>query len=424
MQNNSTNTVNEILEAKNRLDELRKKLDDLKHTKTRGINVFEAMGMRNLEVKHSYFLAWLLNPREKHFLGNVFLKKFLQKLLVHDIKIDFTVPNQLSNAEVLAKNNIYSIDDLAAFINDIQLTVETEKVLFDRESRMDIFIKSPSSKTLLVIENKTFTSAHDNQLEKYQEQCEKLDGYKPIYVYLSPHFSTPIDTKDNRKEYREKWCVFGYQSMTDVLEEILQTIPKTKQNVKFRILLEDYIEMINVNILKKNAEINALCRQIRREFKTELELINECSDITVKAINFCAEFLKRNVAGIKTVKKTDSAFDFYTENTAKFFERHGEHDGERKCRFCITSNGNIAGGICLDKEKQESWSEAQTIIQKKCAPEKRSGSMYFTLPTFSIEFISEKDSELDFENVKPLLNNNLKKYVEKIKEFEDTLILL
>src|SRR5437016_3899769 len=45
-------------------------------------NIFEAIGTVRQELRHSDFLAFLLNPQENHGLGDVFLKRLLQKILV------------------------------------------------------------------------------------------------------------------------------------------------------------------------------------------------------------------------------------------------------------------------------------------------------------------------------------------------------
>ena len=36
---------------------------------TRGINVFEVLGVSRLEIRHSNMLAWLMDPLESHGLG-------------------------------------------------------------------------------------------------------------------------------------------------------------------------------------------------------------------------------------------------------------------------------------------------------------------------------------------------------------------
>jgi hypothetical protein len=44
-------------------------------------NIFEALGLVRQELRHSDFLAFLLNPRQNHRLGDVFLGSFLNLVL-------------------------------------------------------------------------------------------------------------------------------------------------------------------------------------------------------------------------------------------------------------------------------------------------------------------------------------------------------
>jgi hypothetical protein len=46
-----------------------------------GFNVFEAIGVVRQELKHSDFLAFLLEPRGSHGLGDAFAKRLLQAAL-------------------------------------------------------------------------------------------------------------------------------------------------------------------------------------------------------------------------------------------------------------------------------------------------------------------------------------------------------
>ncbi len=40
-------------------------------------NLFDALGVWHRELQHSWLLAWLLDPRESHGLGDYFLRAFL-----------------------------------------------------------------------------------------------------------------------------------------------------------------------------------------------------------------------------------------------------------------------------------------------------------------------------------------------------------
>ena len=45
-------------------------------------NIFDALGVVNAELRHSNFLAWLLDPAESHGLGGLFLRAVLMDLLL------------------------------------------------------------------------------------------------------------------------------------------------------------------------------------------------------------------------------------------------------------------------------------------------------------------------------------------------------
>jgi len=45
------------------------------------LNIFEAAGLYRQEIRHSNFLAFLLNPQQNHGLDDAFLKKLIQKIV-------------------------------------------------------------------------------------------------------------------------------------------------------------------------------------------------------------------------------------------------------------------------------------------------------------------------------------------------------
>src|SRR4030088_1373392 len=45
-------------------------------------NIFEVIGAVRQELRHSDFLAFLLDPQQNHGLGDAFCKRLLQKILV------------------------------------------------------------------------------------------------------------------------------------------------------------------------------------------------------------------------------------------------------------------------------------------------------------------------------------------------------
>ena len=45
-------------------------------------NIFEAVGLVRQEIRHSAFLAFLLDPQENHGLGDAFAKRLLQEAIM------------------------------------------------------------------------------------------------------------------------------------------------------------------------------------------------------------------------------------------------------------------------------------------------------------------------------------------------------
>jgi len=71
-------------------DEIVRQLQEYIVTKTEEeknkFNIFKVLKLHEYEVRHSNFLAWLLNPNEKaHGYKDEFLKQFLKSALVNDI---------------------------------------------------------------------------------------------------------------------------------------------------------------------------------------------------------------------------------------------------------------------------------------------------------------------------------------------------
>ncbi len=45
-------------------------------------NILEALGVVRQELRHSDFLAYLMDPRDNHGLGDTFVKRLLQRVLM------------------------------------------------------------------------------------------------------------------------------------------------------------------------------------------------------------------------------------------------------------------------------------------------------------------------------------------------------
>ena len=108
-------------------------------------NIFEAVGMERQEIRHSKFLAFLLDPNESHGLGDAFVKRLLQRAVMDSPSVSAPVtPIELS------------LWDLG------QMEVRREW------QHIDIFLLDEREKLAVIIENKIGTGEHSDQLDRYQ----------------------------------------------------------------------------------------------------------------------------------------------------------------------------------------------------------------------------------------------------------------
>jgi hypothetical protein len=217
-------------------------LDDLEALIAK-FNIFEAIGAVRQELRHSDFLAFLLNPSEKHGLDDRFLKRFLIGVLstadeppISPITINTT---DLSNASV------------------------------ERESQnIDILIHDTESGLVCVIENKIFTGEHSDQLSRYLRQVETRvpNAAALIPVYLTPDGTPPIDEDS-------LYIAFSYGELSEILEKVRQT-QETMLGADVNTLIQHYVTMLRRHIVS-DSDIALLCQQIYRTHKAAIDLIIE-----------------------------------------------------------------------------------------------------------------------------------------------------
>ncbi|BAY94665.1 MULTISPECIES: PDDEXK-like family protein [unclassified Tolypothrix] len=131
-------------------------------------NIFEAIGVVRQEIRHSNFLAFLLNPSQNHRLDDIFLKRFLKRVLL-----------ETENPKDEKYADISAVDIDIADLKDAEVRREWQNI--------DILIQSPSNKLVCAIENKVDSGEHSNQLWRYREIVDiEYSNYRKVLIYLSP----------------------------------------------------------------------------------------------------------------------------------------------------------------------------------------------------------------------------------------------
>lgn len=220
--------------------------EDLEHLESLldQFNIFEAVGMVRQEIRHSNFLAFLLNPSASHRLGDIFLKTFLKRLLIG--------ANDAS---------VSSIDIDIADLADTQVRREWKNI--------DILLFSETSRIVCVVENKVDSQEHSNQLYRYREiVLKQFKDFKHIFVYLTPTGLLP-----NSNEDQQHWLPYSYDKVAASLDDLSNRYRSTIGS-EVHTLIQHYSSLIKRHLME-DSEIAQLCRKIYWQHKEALDLIYE-----------------------------------------------------------------------------------------------------------------------------------------------------
>lgn len=178
-------------------------------------NIFRILKISKAEIRHSNFLAWLLNPNESHNLRDTFLKHFLL-----DISVDFDTLN----------------------FQDFEIRREWKNI--------DLIIIT--SGFVVCIENKVDSQEHSNQLLRYKEIIkESFPKHQQYFVYLTTDGDEPSEV-----EYQK----YSYSQIAETLTHALQLYER-RLTSEVKQYIQDYIEILKIEIMKEH-ELNELALKI------------------------------------------------------------------------------------------------------------------------------------------------------------------
>ena len=210
------------------------------------VDVFDALRLHGDEQFHSNLLAWLLDPRGSHGLGDHFLQRFL--------------------AASGAPRAIRAADRPST-------TVRREKSLeLDGEyGRLDIWMLNVGANFVCAVENKVWASEGEGQLAWYRRVLVlDHDGQCVHLVFLTPRGVPPDDPQE-----REHWVPMSY---TDILRLVEETMAAAGDgaNEDVLALLGQYAITLRRNIVPEvSNDVHELARRIYRKHKRAIDLIIE-----------------------------------------------------------------------------------------------------------------------------------------------------
>ena len=191
---------------------------------------------------HSNALAWLLDPKQSHGVGDCFLKHFLLRAGVSEA--------------------VGSVD-----WSPVEVIREWGHEVDGQGGRVDLLVVDEAQRVLCAIENKTFTGEHDEQLTRYRKALEvDYSTFTRCHVFLTPRGDNPY-----REEERRFWKPLTYSV---VFETIRQTLDDDGISIDadVRAFLRQYATTLRRNLMSET-NISQLARKIYLEHREAIEII-------------------------------------------------------------------------------------------------------------------------------------------------------
>lgn len=215
--------------------------DDLQELEARigKFNIFDALGITRAEIRHSNFLAFILDPAESHGQGQRFLKALLMDLF-RDAPQSFPVS---------------AIDIDGTDLRGVEVRREWKL--------LDLLITSKEPRFAVVIENKVDAQEHSNQLARYRRVMQEHFSDTPtMFVFLT---ATGQEASD------AVWKAYSYQA----LYEVLRRARSTHQGAiggDVLVFLDHYLGLLGTRFMNDDV-IDQLCRRIYKNHRHALQLI-------------------------------------------------------------------------------------------------------------------------------------------------------
>lgn len=208
-------------------------------------NIFDVLRSTHNEIRHSNILAWLLDPKGSHGLGDLFLRRWLMRVF-HEAQINPPI-------------------DPVAINTDLFRSVTVHREWLHIDLLLEI-VRRDGQKWIICIENKVRAGQGNEQLARYHEKVE--GSYKPpavkAYILLSARAEEPDDPA---------YLVATYEQVARELKSCLDEAGPALGDAP-RLLLEHYLTILKERFME-NSKVTELARKIYRAHKPAIDAIIE-----------------------------------------------------------------------------------------------------------------------------------------------------
>ncbi|WP_028296274.1 PD-(D/E)XK nuclease family protein [Olivibacter sitiensis] len=238
-------------------------------------NIFQILGIAGHEIRHSNFLAWLLDPNEGHGLGSIFIQKILREIFIEK---EIIIENKPLESEV--KYPELMADDIN--YNKVQIFREWKNISSKKLDSIDILIKY-EEEFIIAIENKFWSGEGEKQLSRYQEmvrECFPKEKTKHrFFAYLTPE---GMDASEN------EWVSLSYSSIVEFLKDIIELLDDSL-SVHVKQYINDYLVILNREVMGEDKLVN-YAKSIYKDHKQLFDFIErhgKSSALRDAATTFC-----------------------------------------------------------------------------------------------------------------------------------------
>ena len=370
------------------------------------INIFEILKMSKMEIRHSNFLAWLLNPKESHSFGDRILKDVICHVIKHD-------NNKIDKAFNIIDANLW---DYQSF------DVYREK--YD----IDVLIVSNDEKKVICIENKIFSEEHSKQTIRYRKILDKeYPNHNKLFIFLTPDGYEAIDF--------ENWVALSYRELI----KIIKTNMLSKSLIigaKEKMIIEDYISGVKNHIMG-DENLKEICAKIYFKHRQALDLIFENKpDIRNLIFKELVEKFEREANSAESINfdkngSNQKIVRFNTPYSLKLFPKLSEPKSMWKTNFMFCYEINVSNvkqisltavvnNCDLSKEEFEKCKNIFSVIDKNWRYRTSPISKNVCPENINFDEMSEEEfnGDKEKENIITSIFDNV---IEAVEAFENNL---
>lgn len=239
-------------EAKTALDRFLADNDELEQLSAQlaTFNIFRALKVEEVEIRHSNTLGWLLDPAESHGLGDVFLRRILSNILLE------------SNADIegLSAAQVELMD-----FSDIEVRREWKHI--------DVLVIDRKNRLVLLIENKLGSGEGAGQLARYWETVgHEFQCFKLVPVFLT------LEGKSSEDEEASKYITYSHARLLTALERILNQ-RRDQMPEAVATFLTHYTNTLR-RLTMQDQTLIKLCQEIYRKHREAIELIVKYGEVS------------------------------------------------------------------------------------------------------------------------------------------------